>query len=166
MTVSENSLKTSVTDNYRYKNWDEMSRRGSDTVQSEPLLQCCNPQVQWERGSPPEERGVRAPCWALQPWGPALRRGDPHNIRLQNQQGLHLRALWETNCFLEGPVYKLIDVEFQCKGAAWQLSELYKDIPGQILGHVLEWWGSGGTMSGAEYAGGHHCFLWNRIAQR
>ena len=93
MTVYENSLRTRGIDNHWRENWDEMRRRGSAPVQSEPLAPGLQPTGPVGARFPPEEGGVRAPRWALQPWGPALGRGDPHGMRLRNQQGLHLRAL-------------------------------------------------------------------------
>lgn len=148
----------------------EMRWVGGPHTQSSqsPWLQSCNPQVQWERGAPQGGRRLSPTLGS-----PALetctgkRRSSWHQaLKPAGLTSESTGGLWEADSFLEGLVYKLIGVEFQCKGAAWQLSELYKDIHWQILGHVLEWWGSGGTVSGAEYTGGHHCFLWNRIAQK
>ena len=70
-----------------------MSRRGSHPVQSEPLAPELQPTGPVGARRPPEEGGIRAPPWALQPWRPALGRGDPHGTRLRSQQGLYLRAL-------------------------------------------------------------------------
>lgn len=54
-------LRTSVTDNRRHENWDEMSRRGSHPVQSEPLA----PELQ-----PTGPVGVRRP--------PGREASEPH----------------------------------------------------------------------------------------